>query len=127
SDTVVAQTLLRARKALDDTGDRQSLIRTVPRFGYRWVAAVQEVAPSGDTVSDEAATGAAAMALPDNEAMPSGNETPTAAVRRRAPWSWVLLLVAVVVAGWALYRYWPARPGSAPQSHGNVALVLPVV
>ncbi|GAB3371397.1 hypothetical protein GCM10027431_20190 [Lysobacter rhizosphaerae] len=129
SDTVVAQTLLRARKALDDTGDRQSLIRTVPRFGYRWVAPVQEVAASVDTVSDDSATGAAAVALPDNEAMPTGNETPAAAVRARAPWSWlVLLLVAVVVAGWALHRYWPgARPGSAPQSHGNVALVLPVV
>src|SRR5262245_58818913 len=41
SDTVVAQTLLRARKALDDTGERQSIIRTVPRFGYHWVAAVE--------------------------------------------------------------------------------------
>ena len=129
SDTVVAQTLLRARKALDDTGDRQSLIRTVPRFGYRWVAAVQEVVPSDDKVPDESATAATAVALPDNEAMPAGNEMPAAAVRARAPWPWlVLLLVAVVAAGWAAYRYWPgARPGSAPQSHGNVALVLPVV
>lgn len=48
SDTVVAQTLLRARKALDDTGNQQTMIRTLPRFGYRWVAPVQEVALSSE-------------------------------------------------------------------------------
>src|SRR5687768_11544828 len=42
SDTVVAQTLLRARKALDDTGNQQGMIRTVPRFGYRWVVPVED-------------------------------------------------------------------------------------
>ncbi len=43
SDTVITQTLRRARKALDDAGDRQTVIRTVPGFGYRWVAEVGEV------------------------------------------------------------------------------------
>ena len=43
NDTVVAQTLMRARKPLDDTGNKQLTIRTVPRFGYRWVAATLEV------------------------------------------------------------------------------------
>jgi DNA-binding winged helix-turn-helix (wHTH) protein/tetratricopeptide (TPR) repeat protein len=47
-DPVVAQTLLRARKALDDTGSRQGMIRTLPRFGYRWVAPIREVASSSD-------------------------------------------------------------------------------
>ncbi len=47
-DTVVAQTLLRARKALDDTGSQQGMIRTLPRFGYRWVAPVREVAVASD-------------------------------------------------------------------------------
>jgi DNA-binding winged helix-turn-helix (wHTH) protein/tetratricopeptide (TPR) repeat protein len=45
-DTVVAQTMLRARKALDDTGSQQAMIRTLPRFGYRWVAPVREAAAS---------------------------------------------------------------------------------
>jgi DNA-binding winged helix-turn-helix (wHTH) protein/tetratricopeptide (TPR) repeat protein len=52
-DTVVAQTLLRARKALDDTGTQQGMIRTLPRFGYRWVAPVREVA-SHDSDPDRA-------------------------------------------------------------------------
>ena len=47
-DTVVAQTMLRARKALDDTGSQQAMIRTLPRFGYRWVAPVREMAASSD-------------------------------------------------------------------------------
>jgi DNA-binding winged helix-turn-helix (wHTH) protein/tetratricopeptide (TPR) repeat protein len=53
SDTVVAQTLLRARKALDDTGNQQVMIRTLPRFGYRWVAPVREVATPGDAGIEE--------------------------------------------------------------------------
>ena len=57
SDTVVAQTLLRARKALDDTGNQQAMIRTLPRFGYRWVAPIREVAiPSDVGAADTADT-----------------------------------------------------------------------
>lgn len=48
-DAVVAQTLLRARKALDDSGSQQGMIRTLPRFGYRWVAPIREVAASSET------------------------------------------------------------------------------
>jgi len=40
SDALLAQTLLRARRAVNDTGSGQTAIRTVPRFGYRWVGAV---------------------------------------------------------------------------------------
>ncbi len=47
-DTVVAQTMLRARKALDDTGSQQGMIRTLPRFGYRWVALTREAEVSLD-------------------------------------------------------------------------------
>ncbi|WP_460764431.1 winged helix-turn-helix domain-containing protein [Lysobacter fragariae] len=54
SDTVVAQTLLRARKALDDTGNQQVMIRTLPRFGYRWVAPIREVAVPSDASMAEA-------------------------------------------------------------------------
>src|SRR5690349_8114125 len=41
SDTVITQTMRRARKALDDAGNRQTIVRTVPGFGYRWVATVE--------------------------------------------------------------------------------------
>ncbi|GAB3350778.1 winged helix-turn-helix domain-containing protein [Lysobacter tyrosinilyticus] len=57
SDTVVAQTMLRARKALDDTGDQQVMIRTVPRFGYRWVAPIREAAVSSGSHDSAAYAG----------------------------------------------------------------------
>ena len=44
NDALLAQTLLRARRAVGDTGSRQNAIRTLPRFGYRWIAAVDVVA-----------------------------------------------------------------------------------
>jgi len=40
SDTQLGQTVLRARRAVDDDGQTQNVIRTVSRFGYRWVAEV---------------------------------------------------------------------------------------
>ena len=40
SDTQLGQTVLRARRAVNDDGQTQNVIRTVSRFGYRWVADV---------------------------------------------------------------------------------------
>lgn len=47
SDAQLGQVVLRARRALGDDGRSQRFIRTVPRFGFRWVAPTQEdaVAP----------------------------------------------------------------------------------
>ncbi len=43
SDTQLAQTVLRARRLLQDDGNGQRLIRTVPGFGYHWVGPVTEI------------------------------------------------------------------------------------
>ncbi|TCO42617.1 DNA-binding winged helix-turn-helix (wHTH) protein [Dokdonella fugitiva] len=40
ADTQVVQAVLKARRAVGDTGEEQRVIRTIPRFGYRWVAEV---------------------------------------------------------------------------------------
>lgn len=40
SDALLGQTLARARRAVGDSGEAQSVIRTVPGFGYQWVAPV---------------------------------------------------------------------------------------
>lgn len=42
SDALLAQTLTRVRRAVGDAGNAQHTIQTVPRFGYRWVAEVDE-------------------------------------------------------------------------------------
>jgi DNA-binding winged helix-turn-helix (wHTH) protein len=41
ADTQLGQAILKARRAVGDSGEEQHSIRTVPRFGYRWVAAVR--------------------------------------------------------------------------------------
>jgi len=40
SDNVVDQVMLRARRTLGDMGQERRMIRTVPRFGFAWVAPV---------------------------------------------------------------------------------------
>src|SRR6476660_3455405 len=40
TDALLGQAVLKARRAIGDTGEEQRAIRTVPRFGYRWIADV---------------------------------------------------------------------------------------
>ena len=107
SDTVVAQTLFRARKALGDSGLESRLIRTVPRFGYQWIAPLREL-PSIDA---EAPTNVAATS-PPCVARPGG----------RAWHAWgslVLLFSAAGFAGWILPRDYTS------QSNATVEAPLP--
>src|SRR5215831_17067023 len=63
SDTVIGQTVLRIRRELGDDAKQQQLLRTIPRFGYHFVAAVdaldvasadgrQESQPSAEKMPD---------------------------------------------------------------------------
>lgn len=51
SDTLLGQTVLRIRRELGDDGKDPRILRTIPRFGYRWVAPLDAPAdsPSADT------------------------------------------------------------------------------
>ncbi|HJU40395.1 MAG TPA: winged helix-turn-helix domain-containing protein, partial [Tahibacter sp.] len=40
-DNVLGQTVLFARRAIEDTGKEQHAIRTIVRYGYHWVAPVE--------------------------------------------------------------------------------------
>jgi DNA-binding winged helix-turn-helix (wHTH) protein/tetratricopeptide (TPR) repeat protein len=46
SDTVISQIVRKARKAVDDDGDRQAVIATVRGFGYHFVAEIEQGPPS---------------------------------------------------------------------------------
>ncbi|HZX76167.1 winged helix-turn-helix domain-containing protein [Lysobacter sp.] len=119
SDTVVAQTLLRARKALDDSGDRQARIRTVPRFGYQWVAPVEEVHRVIAPASPDATVPAAA---------PVSDSAPTPTPPRRHGWRFAsVLIVAVLVALGALLwlRPWQQQVTPTSSTAGTI-VVLPV-
>ncbi|MBA8887411.1 DNA-binding winged helix-turn-helix (wHTH) protein/tetratricopeptide (TPR) repeat protein [Dokdonella fugitiva] len=121
SDDVLAQTLLRARRAVGDTGNEQRAIRTVPRFGYRWVLAVEEV---GASVAPAAEATVASAVVP-----------PAAAPERARVGARVLVAVAVVVFAAVVFAFaWSRRGASdaAPSAVANVArgervvMVLPV-
>ncbi|HET6545715.1 MAG TPA: transcriptional regulator [Rhodanobacteraceae bacterium] len=126
SDTQLGQTVLRARRAVDDDGQTQHSIRTIPRFGYRWVAPVSEatedVAAVQITAQHDATaegTDMPATAVPPT-AVPA--PTPTAAPvdrprlsrkRRRAIAGAVGLLsvcigAALVLVAAAWFRHRPA-------------------
>lgn len=56
SDTLLGQTVLKARRAIGDDGNEQRMIRTVPRFGYRWVAELLFEPVHEDAKQDTAVT-----------------------------------------------------------------------
>ncbi|MBO9663169.1 winged helix-turn-helix domain-containing protein [Dokdonella sp.] len=135
TDGMLGQTVLSARRVLDDTGKEQQYIRTVFRFGYHWVAPTEwvdeaaeravETAEPAKATSEPAAAGAAAESK--IEASPPPREQ-----RRR--WRLpvvaalgVLALLALLWGGNHLLRR-SALPAStaAAQNGGRVVLVLPV-
>jgi len=132
SDTLLTQTIWRARRAIGDDGDDgdQSL-RTVPRFGYRWVAPVR--------VEPVAAEGGLAMPaggidVPHPAAVSADAEAPArvAQIPRRGvgstrQWlavSGVALVAFIVFAGLAWRRSTQTSPPSGPVR--SLVVVLPV-
>lgn len=119
SDALLGQTLARARRAVGDSGEAQSVIRTVPGFGYQWVApvstadtlaAVGEAPPSTEPASSpDAAEPSATRALPRSARMA------VAAV----------LALAVAVAAFVFVRRETGAESDVPAA-ADTYLVLPV-
>jgi DNA-binding winged helix-turn-helix (wHTH) protein/tetratricopeptide (TPR) repeat protein len=125
SDTLLAQTILRARRAVGDTGNEQHAIRTVPRFGYRWITPTEtltgETAPPAEPV--------AAHEPPVPVAATADVAAHAPAARPRRLWPIVAATALIAVAALAIVL-WPARtPTSSAVAVANVqaaAIVLPV-
>ncbi|MET0229724.1 MAG: winged helix-turn-helix domain-containing protein, partial [Rhodanobacteraceae bacterium] len=72
SDTQLFQLILRARRLVGDSADRQDSIRTIAGFGYRWVAATTETTlDAPQTRADESPRTPAAPSTPTSEAAAS--------------------------------------------------------
>lgn len=57
SDALLGQTVLKVRRAVGDTGHEQTAIRTVPRFGYHWIAETSiESAPTAAAAAPNEST-----------------------------------------------------------------------
>ncbi|MDC8015018.1 winged helix-turn-helix domain-containing protein [Tahibacter soli] len=125
TDGVLGQTILQARRSLDDTGKEQTTVRTVQGFGYHWVAKVDVVEPPMPT----AVAIAVPVAATPVEASPLA---PVAPPRRRRTLV-AAIAAALVVAPLAAYVVWRERPTATAPATPTIAasqasaLVLPVV
>jgi DNA-binding winged helix-turn-helix (wHTH) protein/tetratricopeptide (TPR) repeat protein len=121
SDALLGQTLARARRAVGDSGGAQNVIRTVPGFGYQWVAPVS----TSDVHAVPSETPAVTERLPGFDV----SEPVVPDASRRASYRTVaaaLALLALVVAVFVFVRRETAVEANAPAS-ANTYLVLPVV
>ena len=121
--------MLRIRRELGDTGTEQSAIRTVPRFGYRWVAETQreEVAPAPSMgATAQAAALPAALAAPD--AVPPAAVPIAPEVSTRRPWVALGIAVLVLLAIAAAFQLRPAQRAAVASESAAAAFaafVLP--
>jgi len=127
ADTLLAQTVLRIRRELGDAGAEQSAIRTVPRFGYRWVEETRtETAVPATASSESGEANPPEASRPDAGIEPASAASAPAIVRRRAV---VAGIVVAVLLALVSFHYWrSARPDATGQGEwaANVAaLVLP--
>jgi len=130
SDDLLNHTVVKIRRALEDTGNEQRTIRTVPRFGYRWVMPVDAapaalasavVAPPSMPDTASSATLAAEVVPAPAVAAPAAMQTRT---RRRAGVLLVLLALAAFVMSWG----WLSKPQPVPHAGNAVQeLVLPAL
>lgn len=115
NDHSLAQTLLRARQVLGDTGAERTTIRTVPRFGHRWVAPTEAVEVS--------------VPLPVQEV----GKAPTSPALAPPRWRrFAALAVGVILAVAAAAFAWRARapvalaPTTPAGDSAELFVVLPV-
>jgi DNA-binding winged helix-turn-helix (wHTH) protein/tetratricopeptide (TPR) repeat protein len=131
TDTLLGQTVLKARRAVGDTGNEQNAIRTVPRFGYRWVAEVSLEDPAAATPQTAASihdapadTIASARGAQDEPAEKAASEPPASRGNVMQRWSrgWratALLLVLAVFASSAIWRMSASRHDDTPPANAS--------
>lgn len=121
SDVQLGQLVVQCRRALDDDGQTQWAIRTVPGFGYQWAAAtaVEEPLPATAATADEAAPTSAPP-------RPAPKPAPTdAAPRRRVAVLAVCAAVAFAAVAVAIVRS-PERPEPIAAPEPERVVVLPL-
>ena len=115
SDAQLGQIVLRARRAVGDDGNDQRCIRTMPKYGYRWMAETQVCA------SETTAASPPVIERPSPDvALP-----PRATPRRRWPIGLALALIACIAA-FAAWRMLNTSPPVADNAPAGGLAVLPV-
>ncbi|HUD41585.1 MAG TPA: transcriptional regulator [Dokdonella sp.] len=125
TDTQLGQAIVRVRSALGDTGREQQFVRTVPRFGYRFVAeTTPEPLASGDAPAGEA----------ERMAAPAASAAADTPVRRLPLPGLVLAALALIGAAALAWRFAPPAgtppatsqtpPGALPPAPAEAALAV---
>lgn len=123
SDAQLAQIVLRARRAVGDDGHEQRSIRTVPRYGFRWLEQTRAEAADGDNgsaanqaASAESIAPASMSPASDTVSMPSAR-----AWRDRRWWLAALAMASLALLAWGLLH----RSSTAPKPFSPVAETVP--
>lgn len=137
SDAQLAQIVLRARRAIDDDGHEQRSIRTVPRYGFRWLPETQ-----GDHAGDEVGQPASALPAAAAQQPPAASAIGSVAathgtrrLRRGVDLRWWVALalgatLALALTAWVLQRtsdtpLIPLGTGPVASASGRTIMVLP--
>jgi DNA-binding winged helix-turn-helix (wHTH) protein/tetratricopeptide (TPR) repeat protein len=138
SDNLLDQMVLYARRAVGDTGRHRHVIRTIPHFGYSWIAPIdpaEDAAGPGErpdasavvASTNTASATAAEIAreagdVPPSQTRPAPIRSAGAAYARQY-WPVLALLLLPLLASWFVRLRTPVR---APDSPVHMGLVLPV-
>lgn len=155
TDAQLSQAVLRARRAIGDAGSDQTCIKTMPKFGYGWVAEVElgeeptatsdavlasaplagvMTAPVVPAVADERSSAAAMAAdAPIPTSMPdqTADQTAPAATaitpaRSGARWRWAGAALLVLLVLAGLARWTWRGVSPADEATANRVLILPL-
>jgi DNA-binding winged helix-turn-helix (wHTH) protein/tetratricopeptide (TPR) repeat protein len=136
SDALLGHTMVKVRRSLGDSGNEQRGVRTVPRFGYRWVLPV-ELVPVDASDDDAAVVSDAREEAPGVAPVQVADALPH--VRRTLSRSGTFALAAVllVLVGFVAWRFAQNAPlpqvapvaaaVDAPAPAIAAALVLPAL
>lgn len=104
TDAALSQLVYKARRALDDDGERQAVIRTVYGRGLQWVAPVNVIAAEPAPDSTDTPPGQDDPRPPQETAAPAGASRP---LRHRPRALWIglgIMLLAGALSPWIIPR-----------------------
>ncbi|MFC4821455.1 winged helix-turn-helix domain-containing protein [Dokdonella ginsengisoli] len=127
SDTLLGQTVLRIRRELGDDGKDPHVLRTIPRFGYRWVAPLRMAEDDADAaIAAPACTLEPAEAVEvDDPPAPAPPPRRTRPLARPALAAVLAALVAVVAVALVQRGRHSAPPAAMPAAPAETAAVMP--
>ena len=121
SETSLSKYIWQLRHILgdNDNDDNGNYIETVPKLGYRFIAAVERIAPI-EVVETHPEIAAATDA-------PLTNQAPSAihGLRRSSAWPWLIASVAAIVLVLIAWQVWSSRE-TIPQTAKRGDITLPI-